>query len=302
MDGYLQQDLSISRISRNPSHIYGVLVAARCLGMYFIAIAIVANFYTRSFVWVVISPLVLGIGGYRLQFILHDTSHHSLFKSKRVNRTLGYLVGLLVGVDYKRYRFTHMWHHRRNGEQADPQIQDYLGSEPINRKQFIWFLFSPLIGSRLFPYLKREMTSRDIDGYDAPKSTTFWWIGFLTVQSALVFAMVSVSNRIEVPIFYYLGLSTTSLFLSRLRTLAEHQQVPPVDNDFSRSHKWNLFDWLFLYDANFNLHFEHHLYPNLQTSELKQVRNALLVSGKIGKEAPASMIQTIRSMYLSMSK
>jgi fatty acid desaturase len=111
-----------------------------------------------------------------------------------------------------------------------------------------------------------------------------------------------VSNRIEVPIFYYLGLSTTSLFLSRLRTLAEHQQVPPVDNDFSRSHKWNLFDWLFLYDANFNLHFEHHLYPNLQTSELKQVRNALLASGKIGKEAPISMIQTIRSMYLSMPK
>jgi fatty acid desaturase len=195
-----------------------------------------------------------------------------------------------------------MWHHRRNGEKADPQIQDYLGSEPMKRKQFIWFLISPLLGSRLIPYLKREMTDRNIDGYRAPRSTAAWWLGFIFVQCVLALALISISHKVELPIYYYSGLATTSLFLARVRTLAEHQQVPPVDNDFSRSHKWNLLDWFFLYDANFNLHLEHHLFPNLQTCDLKQVHNALLESGKIRTESPKSMIYTIRSMYLAMPK
>lgn len=292
----------ISRRTDQKSLAYGVSVTIRCLSFFLGAIFLVGQFYSRSFLWVLLAPVVFGIGGYRIQFILHDTSHHSLFKNKITNKALGSVAGLLVGVDFRRYRFTHMWHHRRNGEVSDPQFPDYLGSKQVSRKKFIWFIASPLFGSRAIPYLKREMTDRKIDGNDAPKTTALWWGAFVVVQASLAYLIWFQTKRIETPFLYYTGLATISLFLARIRTLAEHQQISKTVTDYSRSHAWNFLDWLFLYDANFNLHVEHHLYPNLQTCDLKMVSAALQKSDDSYVMPSKSMICTISTMYSTIEK
>ena len=302
MDHIGNTPIVLSKRSVQMSSTYGLSVTIRCFSIFFGAIFLVGQLYSRSVLWIVLAPTVFGIGGYRLQFVLHDTSHHSLFKSKVTNRSVGFLAGLLVGVDFRRYRFTHMWHHRRNGEDSDPQFPDYLGSNIVSKKSFLWFIASPLLGSRVIPYLKREMTDRKIDGNKAPKTTAFWWLAFISFQAALAYLIWFQTRRIETPFLFYIGLATVSLFLARIRTLAEHQQISRTVADYSRSHSWNLLDWLFLYDANFNLHLEHHLYPNLQTCDLKKVALALQKSNDLYVPPSRSMVGTIAKMYSAIAK
>ena len=282
---------------------YAYSLVFRCLAIFFGVFVLTATFYTRSVAWTLITPLLLGVAGYRIQFILHDTSHYSLFKAKRSNTFIGTVAGWLVGVNYRRYRFTHMWHHRRNGEPEDPQYADYLGDGGMSRQEFLRFLISPVIGGRLLPYLSREMGEREVSGHSAPKSGIKWWIGFVVVQASLFILSYQIANHPEFLFFYYVGLATMSLFLARIRTIAEHQQIPSVSNDFSRSHKWNLIDWIFFYDSNFNYHVEHHLYPNLQSKYLKNVSRMLQQSGKMSPEGTSSSVsKTLRSLYRSLPK
>jgi len=299
---YSQQEIR-GIISRNQhSKSYGLIILTRCLLYFFTAFSIAAFFYDRSVQWVFISPVLLGLGGYRVQFILHDTSHYSLFGSKRFNSIVGTAAGLLVGVDFRRYRFTHMWHHRRNGEPEDPQFPDYLGGGIVNKVNFLKFLLAPIVGGRFIPYLKREMGERDVSGHSAPKSGLIWWLGFFCIQTGLFAVSYKIGGKPEFMFFYYVGLATTALFLARIRTLAEHQQIPSISADFSRSHNWNFIDWVLFYEANFNLHVEHHMFPNLQTKYLKNVSAMLKNTGKLSDEYETSVFKTLRSLYSALPK
>jgi fatty acid desaturase len=284
------------------SSVYGALVLLRTSSMFLGVFFLVAEFYSRTIIWLVLAPLLFGLGGYRVQFVLHDTSHYSLFKTRKTNERVGYVCGLFVGVDYRRYRFTHMWHHRRNGEVKDPQFQDYLGAENLSRRKFLLFLVSPLLGSRLIPYLQREMTKRQVDGEEAPKSGVIWWTQFLCAQLTLFMFTTIFTEKFELLLFYYLGLSTTTLFLARIRTIAEHQQINTDLKDFSRSHKWNALDWLFFYDANFNLHVEHHAAPYIQSKYLKVVSQHLRDSSDLTYQISPSIYRTLRTIYLGLPR
>jgi fatty acid desaturase len=93
------------------------------------------------------------------------------------------------------------------------------------------------------------------------------------------------------------GLATVSLFLARIRALAEHQQLGQEETDFSRSHRFNLFEWFVLYDANFNFHAEHHLYPNTQSRKLKSLAMELRQNGTINIPLSNSMVGTLKMLY-----
>ena len=260
-------------------------------------IGLIGMAYNRSLGWVVLSICLLGWSGYRMQFLLHDASHHTLFESRKINEMVGRIGGTLVGVDYDRYRFTHMWHHRRNGEETDPQYPDYLGMGAISKKGFIRFVIEPLYGARLFPYLKRELATRTVNGYAAPKSSLLWWCQFALTQGFILVVISSILKFPETIIFYYCGLATVSLFLARIRALAEHQQIGGEVADFSRSHKFNFLESIFLYDANFNYHAEHHLYPNMQSKNLKSLALELRISGKIEVPLSNTMLGTLKMMF-----
>ena len=65
---------------------------------------------------------------------------------------------------------------------------------------------------------------------------------------------------------YFIIFSTIPLFLGRLRTSAEHgirNIVKYQNNSITKSHYPSFLDKLFLYDANFNYHLEHHLFPDI---------------------------------------
>src|SRR5688572_22547489 len=71
---------------------------------------------------------------------------------------------------------------------------------------------------------------------------------------------------------YPISAATLALFLARFRLLAEHIKYENfVGEDYARSHKWSLIDATILYDAHFNYHLEHHIFPHMPSCSLAKV-------------------------------
>lgn len=279
------------------NNLYGFWVIVRVISMYALGLFLAIWQYERTIPTGILAATACGWSAYRIQFILHDTSHKTLFASPRMNMRVGTAFGMLVGVNYHRYQFTHLWHHRQNGNTLDPQYPDYLGREKVSRLQYLWFVLSPLFGGRIYLYLKREIGDRTISGSQAPRPSPKWWCLFLAVQAVLVLLLIAINRRVELPLIYYGGLCTVALFLARVRTLAEHQQVRDFEPNFTRSHQWNFFDWLFLCEANFNYHLEHHLYPGVQSRMLPQISRTLLSETQNHPRPSRSMIGTVLRLW-----
>jgi fatty acid desaturase len=255
---------------------------------------------------VLFSVLIVGWSAYKIQFILHDCSHKTLFRRKILNEWVGVLSGLFVGVYFKMYRFTHMRHHRLNGEPEDPQYSDYLGEKNLSGLQYLSFILSPLIGGRFISYISREyapllhktMGKTDSNAPLGKAITLQWTLAFLVTQFALASISTGFWKYPELIFVFPSGLITVSLFLSRVRTLAEHQRDRHfAAHDFSRSHIPNTFDKVLLYDANFNFHVEHHLEPQIPSRNLAKYYENFTRQFHTKETLGYAMIRTIVDIY-----
>jgi fatty acid desaturase len=275
---------------------YGWFLTARSTVPFLAVLVLIPLLDNNLFMWI-FAGVMCGWSAYRIQFVLHDTCHMSLFSSRKTNDLVGISTGLLIGNYFKRYRAIHFLHHKYNGLIEDPQLPDYLSDRQMNKKAFLKFIFEPLWGMRLIPYLRRDLIEADIVKAKIPSPTKSWYFFLFILQIAIVFYATSGLTR---PMFFlsiYGGMATFSLFLARLRTLAEHQQVDSSYSDFSRTHKRNWFDTLMLQDANFCYHLEHHLYPSVQSRHLPDLLSELTEDLHTVDSRGTSMFRTLSDSY-----
>jgi fatty acid desaturase len=263
----------------------------------FIIVLFILKFLPNTPAMWMLAAILCGWSAYRIQFVLHDTCHMSLFSSRKTNDLIGTSAGLLVGNYFPRYRAIHFLHHKYNGLIEDPQLPDYLSDQKMSKRQFLKFILEPLWGMRLIPYLKRDLLEADIVKTKIPSPTFSWYLILLLIQAGIVLV---VTDNFTKPMFFvslFGGMATFSLFLARLRTLAEHQQVDSSYSDFSRTHKRNWFDTLMLQDANFCFHLEHHLYPSVQSRHLPELLSELTDDLHTADSKGTTMFSTLIESY-----
>lgn len=280
---------------REKSNRYGLLLTFRTVSPLFISIILVGYFAPRqwNFSYSLMSIFLLGWAAYRIQFVLHDTCHMSLFKSRKINDFVGFNSGLLIGISFSRYRTIHFLHHKFNGLVEDPQLPDYLGDEKLSKLNYLKFLIEPLFGVRVMPFLKRDFLEIKVVSSGIPKKSIFWYVYLLLYQLAICTVLSWGWRNPYVILFYYVGMATFSLFFARLRALAEHQQIGTDFTDFSRTHKWNLLDTIFLQDANFCYHLEHHMYPSVQSRHLPRLMSTVTEEIHTQESMGKSMFSTL---------
>ena len=91
-------------------------------------------------------------------------------------------------------------------------------------------------------------------------------------------------------------MSTVSLFLGRLRTTAEHGRSfksEDKEKEFTKTHYPTFVDRLFLYDANFNYHLEHHLFPQMPSFYYSKVFKKIKNENHDYKSLGNGMLATI---------
>ena len=88
--------------------------------------------------WSVMPALVAdGVVMGHLFALLHECSHRTAFRSRRANRTVAWLCGLVVGLPPRYFRLEHTAHHRSTQQpDLDPELIDV----PSDRRHYVLFL------------------------------------------------------------------------------------------------------------------------------------------------------------------
>ena len=75
--------------------------------------------------------------------LMHDCGHHSLFRSKRLNRLGGFLLGVMSGLPQQVWAENHRFHHVTNGNWARyrgpmnvASVTDYLAMSARDRRRY----------------------------------------------------------------------------------------------------------------------------------------------------------------------
>lgn len=281
---------------RVKSNKYGVFLTCKTI-LPFLASLVIISLMPNTFLMWLLAAALSGWSAYRIQFVLHDTCHMSLFDKRKTNDVVGTAAGILIANYFKRYRAIHFLHHKYNGLVEDPQLPDYLSDKEMNKRAFLRFIFEPLWGMRLLPYLRRDLLEAEVVKTKIPSPPKSWFLGVIIVQIGIMALVTNLFSELPFLFSVYGGMATLSLFLARLRTLAEHQQVNSSYSDFSRTHKRNWFDTLLLQDANFCYHLEHHLYPSVQSRHLPELLRELTEDLHTADSKGSSMLKTLFESY-----
>ncbi len=266
---------------------YGWWLVAKTVLPFFATVILLPHLVAAGYGWIAIPAayVLLGVYGYKMTFILHETCHLSLFNTQKLNRLIGSLAGYVTGTNYEIFRDIHMLHHKCNGTEDDPQLEDFLGHEhPLTRRKIMHHITQRLYGgdvlsflAHYFSFLPKSLRKdhRYQNNFKLPKNTAGFYVGVIAMQSAIALLITDFLTYWWLAFLYPFAAITLSLFLVRIRTCAEHMRPNHIaEKDFTRSHIPNGFDRFFLYDANFNYHFEHHIFPHLPACNLPRFSKA----------------------------
>ncbi len=66
--------------------------------------------------------------------LMHDCGHYSLFRSKRVNRVIGFMLGLINAIPQYSWSRDHAYHHKTNGNwEQYRSVADFLSTEEFSK-------------------------------------------------------------------------------------------------------------------------------------------------------------------------
>ena len=109
---------------------------------------------------VVVATACLSLFLLRGFVLMHDCGHHSLFRSRRLNRAGGFLLGVLAGMPQPVWAENHRYHHVTNGNWAKyrgplnvASVTDYLAMSVQQRRRYRRardILLSPVAGGLYF--------------------------------------------------------------------------------------------------------------------------------------------------------
>ena len=92
--------------------------------------------------------------------LMHDCGHHALFRSRRLNRLGGFLLGVLSGLPQQVWAENHRYHHTTNGNWSKyrgplnvSSVADYLALNERDRRRYRFtrdILMAPIAGGLYF--------------------------------------------------------------------------------------------------------------------------------------------------------
>jgi fatty acid desaturase len=256
-----------------------LLVDWGLIGASFALVALLPNVLTIVFAVVVIGGRQLG-----LAVLMHESSHRSLFRDRRVNDWVGnWLCGYPVWSDMRPYRKYHLQHHAKTGTADDPDL-GLAAPFPVTRaslRRKVWRDLSGRTGiKRAVATWRRDLgmsRGRVARGEDAGvRSLT----GVL-VSNGVLFAILLAVGHPALYLLWVAAWLTTYSLVMRIRSIGEHGMVGPAENDLQNTRTTVVRWWeRFLLAPNrVNFHLEHHLLMTVPHYNLPRMHRLLRERG-----------------------
>jgi fatty acid desaturase len=221
---------------------------------------------------------------------VHEASHFNLLPDRRRNDFwCDIFFAGPIGMSVAAYRTRHMSHHANLGTSQDADGYPYR--EPIKGlPALMWVLFKALSGG-LGLWLATDKYSGKARKMAASTAVTSPWLAPLVTvvfNLLLLSAFVAAGRWYLYFLLWGYPIIAVAIALNIVRTIAEHQP-----DDYPRYRKGeeiamqpvarttlpNWFEKWLMYQANFNYHVEHHLFPAIPQHNLARLHRHLLARG-----------------------
>lgn len=246
---------------------------------------------------VIIAMFIIGGKQLACAIIMHDTGHHSLFKSKKLNRFFGnYFGAYSIFMDMPEYGKYHLEHHLHVGLENDPDVgltQGYPATKGSMSRKILRDLFG-ITGIKGFfglllmhaGYIEFELGGRVVKTDVELSFFQRIWRFVKSFSGPLLSNLVifGILFLLGQPLMYLLWIGsflTTFYFCIRIRSITEHGIVPELSNPAlnTRTTQANFLEKLLFAPLNVNYHMEHHLMMSVPCYHLPKMHAILEEKG-----------------------
>ena len=260
--------------------------------------------------WLALIPIVLAAGFLVRTFIIfHDCTHHSFFKSRRANRIMGTITGVLTLFPFDQWGHDHSVHHatsgnldkRGTGDIWTLTVDEYVKA-PLKlrlayrfyRNPFVMFGLGPIYvfllknrfnrkGARKKERFNTYLTNILIVLLFGLISLIVGWQAFLLIQGSIFL----LSGSVGIWLFYVQHTFEDSYFEEN--TEWEYVLAAVEGSSFYKLPK--LMQFL---TGNIGYHHVHHLNPRVPNYKLEEAHNNTLPLQNVPTITLASSLQSLR--------
>ena len=263
--------------------------------------------------WMVLPIIILAAGFLvRLFIIFHDCCHLSFFNSRRANRIVGYITGLMAFTPYDQWQHSHAIHHatvgnldkRGVGDVMTMTVGEYKASSPANR--FFYRLYrNPivllLIGPSLVFFLGHRIPHKDANRGQRQSV----WIVNLILLGILIAAHFTIGLStyllIQIPIMMIAGSVGVWLFYVQHQYegvyWARQEAWDPLRASLQGSSYYKLPKVLQWITGNIGLHHIHHVQPRIPNYNLQACQDQVKEMDSV---KPITLFNSFKSLGLRL--
>jgi acyl-lipid omega-6 desaturase (Delta-12 desaturase) len=260
--------------------------------------------------WLALIPIVIAAGFLVRTFIIfHDCTHHSFFKSRRANRIVGTLTGVLTLFPFDQWGHEHSVHHatsgnldkRGTGDIWTLTVDEYLAA-PLKTRIAYRFYRNPLVmfglgpiyvfvlknrfnrkGARKKEILNTYLTNVILVALVALLCWTVGWQTFLLIQGSIFM----ISGAAGIWLFYVQHTFEDSYFEEDKDW--EYVKAAVEGSSFYKLPK--LMQWL---TGNIGFHHVHHLSPRVPNYKLEEAHKNTLPLQHVPTITLATSLRSLR--------
>ena len=285
---------------------------------------IVMTFGTVAYSWeylptwgkILICALALAILAGRqlaMAILMHDASHHSLFKTKWLNTHLtDWLCARPIWNDVGKYRPYHLKHHAKTSQPDDPDL-GLVKNFPITQSSLFRKFFRDLNGQSGLKFLAgrvlmdlellewsvsndpKPIPRGDRSNLELAKNLLKNSSGML-ISNAAIFSALWASGHPKMYLLWPLAYITPFPLFIRIRAMAEHAGLETSHSALSNTRTTRA-GWLaraLVAPIHVNYHIEHHLMASVPHQKLGRMHQMLREREYV--DAPPSYLDVIRSL------
>jgi acyl-lipid omega-6 desaturase (Delta-12 desaturase) len=263
--------------------------------------------------WWVIPPIVVSAGLLvRIFIFFHDCGHDCFFPSRRANRILGYITGVMTLTPFDEWKYKHAIHHAGSGNLDKRGIGDIwtMTIEEFNaspaRTRLIYRLYrSPLVLLVVGPpfiFFFQHRFSTKVTGARGRRSVALTNLGILGVGVALSLLMGwKTYLLIQVPVMVLAAICGVWMFYVQHQyeqPYWEHQpEWDPIRAALEGSSYYKLPKVLQWFSGNIGLHHIHHLRAHIPNYNLQACFDRIPEMQCI---EPLTLIKSFRCIFMNL--
>ena len=215
--------------------------------------------------------VIIGCAIHGMAVLTHEASHYSMFRSRFLDRWVGFLMGAPVFVSHTAYRVLHQDHHKHTREDHDP---DEFNNVTKNRFLLSVFFYSWLvIGTPV--YLIHVTLTGLIRGSWRDRFDILFEYLLLFVLFGSAYALASHFGRTDIVWHCWALPMVIAMVFGNVRSWAEHTMTIPGD-PLTRTRTVRSNKLVSFLMCNLNYHLEHHLCPGIPWYNLPKMHALML--------------------------